>query len=247
MKTPFSTLSEEEIQFFLTYKESQYAIRKKRIEDFCSIQDENFGRKIIKNSLVYDKGSLKYVLFRYLNIYLLQRHRIHRIFFSINDISKATEDDKISYCQIAKVASSTWCNHFIKLGEVRWLNNEEKLDDNKLFSAANVTDKERYRWRDALQIFAPKLWPQPSKVRIAGTLWTLIRYDRPVTEPSRRVAWRADLVHCNSPTSTLKIGQCLLSEVCRAVNPQVLGKGRSQQNKQRNKNISPNNWEVKLR
>ena len=72
MKTPFSTLSEEEIQFFLTYKESQYAIRRKRIEDFCSIQDENFGRKIIKNSLVYDKGSLKYVPFNYVSFNLLQ-------------------------------------------------------------------------------------------------------------------------------------------------------------------------------
>ena len=59
MKKPFSSLSAEEVQFFLTYKESQYAIRRKRIEDFCSIQDENFGRKIIKNSLIFDKGSLK--------------------------------------------------------------------------------------------------------------------------------------------------------------------------------------------
>jgi len=107
MKKPFSSLSTEEVQFFLTYKESQYAIRRKRIEDFCSIQDENFGRKIIKNSLIFDK------------------------------------DDKISYCQIAKVASSSWCNHFIKL--------------------ANVSDKERYRWRDALQVLAPTLWPQPSQ------------------------------------------------------------------------------------
>ena len=116
MKAPFSTLSAEEIQFFVTYKESQYAIRRKRIEDFCSIQDENFGRKIIKNSLVYDKGSLKYVQFGY--HYILSRS-YSSLFFSITDISSAAEDDKISYCQIAKVASSTWCNHFIKLGEVR--------------------------------------------------------------------------------------------------------------------------------
>ena len=32
-------------------------------------------------------------------------------------------------------------------------------------------------------------------------------------------------VHCYSETPTLKISQCLLSEVCRAVNPQVLGQG----------------------
>ena len=25
--------------------------------------------------------------------------------------------DEVAYCQIAKVASSTWCNHFIKLGK----------------------------------------------------------------------------------------------------------------------------------
>lgn len=51
--------------------------------------------------------------------------------------------DGISYCQIAKVASSSWCNHFIKL--------------------AKVSDKEYRRWSEAKQLFAPKLWPPPTK------------------------------------------------------------------------------------
>ena len=29
--------------------------------------------------------------------------------------------DGVSYCQIAKVASSTWCSHFIKLGQPCYL------------------------------------------------------------------------------------------------------------------------------
>ena len=59
IKKPFSALSEQEIQFFLTYKESQYAIRRQRIENYCSLRDENFGRKIIKNSLIFDTGKLQ--------------------------------------------------------------------------------------------------------------------------------------------------------------------------------------------
>ena len=61
IKKPFSALSDQEIHFFLTYKESQYAIRRQRIENYCSLKDENFGRKIIKNSLIFDSGKLQSV------------------------------------------------------------------------------------------------------------------------------------------------------------------------------------------
>ena len=61
IKKPFASLSVQEIQFFLTYKESQYAIRRQRIENYCSLRDENFGRKIIKNSLIFDSGKLQSV------------------------------------------------------------------------------------------------------------------------------------------------------------------------------------------
>ena len=81
MQKNVSLYSEEEIQFILSFKESQYAVRRKRIEDYCLAQDDSFGRKVLKNSLIYDPG------------------------------------DGVSYCQIAKVASSSWCNHFIKLGK----------------------------------------------------------------------------------------------------------------------------------
>lgn len=102
-----SEFSEEETAFFLTYKESQYDARRERVETYChtKTKDREFGKKIIKNSLIYD------------------------------------ERDGVSYCQIAKVASSSWCNHFIKL--------------------ANVSDREYKRWRDALQLLAPDLWPPP--------------------------------------------------------------------------------------
>ena len=81
MQKNASLYSEDEIQYILSFKESQYAVRRKRIANYCLGQDDSFGRKVLKNSLIYDPG------------------------------------DGVSYCQIAKVASSSWCNHFIKLGK----------------------------------------------------------------------------------------------------------------------------------
>ena len=84
MHKDFSLFSEEETQFFLTFKETQYEARKTRIEKYCQEGDTSYVEKMKKirpNSLIYDKP------------------------------------DGISYCQIAKVASSSWCNHFIKLGK----------------------------------------------------------------------------------------------------------------------------------
>ena len=82
MKKNFSLFSETENGFFLSFKESQYSLRRERIEEYCSKKDQKFGKKIVKNSLIYD------------------------------------DVDGVSYCQIAKVASSSWCNHFIKLGNL---------------------------------------------------------------------------------------------------------------------------------
>ena len=81
MQKNVSQYSESEIGFFLSFKESQYSDRGARVEQFCGTKPHNFGRDIVKNSLIYDPA------------------------------------DKVSYCQIAKVASSSWCNHFIKLGK----------------------------------------------------------------------------------------------------------------------------------
>ena len=78
----FSLFSETENGFFLSFKESQYSLRRERIEEYCSKKDQKFGKKIVKSSLIYD------------------------------------DVDGVSYCQIAKVASSSWCNHFIKLGKL---------------------------------------------------------------------------------------------------------------------------------
>ena len=77
-----SSFSETENGFFLSFKESQYSLRRERIEEYCSKRDQKFGKKIVKSSLIYD------------------------------------DVDGVSYCQIAKVASSSWCNHFIKLGKL---------------------------------------------------------------------------------------------------------------------------------
>ena len=82
MKKNLSLFSETEIGFFLSFKESQYSLRRERIEEYCSKRDQKFGKKIVKSSLIYD------------------------------------DVDGVSYCQIAKVASSSWCNHFIKLGKL---------------------------------------------------------------------------------------------------------------------------------
>ena len=79
MQKNVSLYSEAEIQYLLSFKERQYAVRRERIRDYCSVQDDPlFGMKI--DTLIYNPV------------------------------------DKVSYCPIAKVASSTWCNHFIKLG-----------------------------------------------------------------------------------------------------------------------------------
>ena len=75
-----STLSQGEFSFFLSYKEKQYRERQRKIQEYCNTKGPKFGKKVLKNSLIYDNK------------------------------------DKVGYCQIAKVASSTWCNHFIHLG-----------------------------------------------------------------------------------------------------------------------------------
>ena len=215
MKKPFSSLSAEEVQFFLTYKESQYAIRRKRIEDFCSIQDENFGRKIIKNSLIFDKGSLK----TFGSLFII--YCIVSFFIPITVTLKATEDDKISYCQIAKVASSSWCNHFIKLGEAPAANIEAITKDvQQMWAIRSATGGETLS----------RCWLPPSgHSQVRSQLKFISRYiaDHNVSELTGRVARRTESVHCYCETPTLKIGQCLLSEVCGAVSTQVLVQGRS--------------------
>ena len=75
-----STLTAGEFSYFLSFKEQQYRKRQRKIEEYCQTKEPKFGKKILKNSLIYDNK------------------------------------DGIGYCQIAKVASSTWCNHFIRLG-----------------------------------------------------------------------------------------------------------------------------------
>ena len=52
------------------------------------------------------------------------------------------EPDKVAYCSVPKVASSTWCWHFIQL--------------------ANMSQEEAAKRKQVLQTFAPNLWPAPA-------------------------------------------------------------------------------------
>ena len=52
------------------------------------------------------------------------------------------EPDKVAYCSVPKVASSTWCWHFTQL--------------------ANMSQEEAAKRKQVLQTFAPNLWPAPA-------------------------------------------------------------------------------------
>jgi len=60
----------------------------------------------------------------------------------INNTLVYDPQDQVAYCMIAKAASSTWCTHFINL--------------------ANPVESIRTRYRNALQLLAPKLFPAPA-------------------------------------------------------------------------------------
>ena len=57
MQKNISLYSEEEVNFFLSYKESQYASRRDVIEEHCTAENSKrqFGKKVLKNSLIYDE------------------------------------------------------------------------------------------------------------------------------------------------------------------------------------------------
>ena len=82
LKENVSEFTTSELRNFLSFKEEQYEDRRRTIKAFCDLKGKNFGRKVLKNSLIFDPK------------------------------------DGLGYCQIAKVASSTWCNHFITLGKL---------------------------------------------------------------------------------------------------------------------------------
>ena len=66
---------------------------------------------------------------------------------------------KISYCPIAKVASSSFCDHFVKLGIFPKI---LQIDDQENFSA-NVSEAQYVKVRQSLQVAAPQLWPAPKQ------------------------------------------------------------------------------------
>ena len=98
MKKDVESWTEEETETFLRLKESQYSVMRDRVRKFC-LQSQV---KMVPQSL---------------SLFITHHKKEH---FS-NGTSRMAlvydEKDKVSYCAIPKVASSTWCWHFIKLGK----------------------------------------------------------------------------------------------------------------------------------
>ena len=69
--------------------------------------------------------------------------------------------DNLAYCPIAKVASSTWCGHFLRMGETVMI-----LILNDIFTSlisANISEAEFKKKSQFLQGAAPKYWPAPKE------------------------------------------------------------------------------------
>ena len=56
------------------------------------------------------------------------------------------------------------------------------------YCTANASDKQRYKWRDALQIFAPTLWPIPSQVKLVNIEMIEYHHPPPSTELTGKMA-----------------------------------------------------------
>ena len=98
MKKDVESWTEEETETFLRLKESQYSVMRDRVRKFC-LQSQV---KVVPQSP---------------SLFITHHNKEH---FS-NGTSRMAlvydEKDKVSYCAIPKVASSTWCWHFIKLSK----------------------------------------------------------------------------------------------------------------------------------
>ena len=127
----------------------------------------NWSTVETKSFLLYKEAQYSRRRDRVQNYCNLQDERFSRKVYTLiyDDI------DRVSYCPIAKVASSSWCDHFVRLGEAK-LNiklGEKQLSTKKItkesFIAANVSERKHNQYRKALQMMAPRLWPAPKEGR----------------------------------------------------------------------------------
>ena len=76
------------------------------------------------------------------------------------------DKDKVSYCAIPKVASSTWCWHFIKLSK-----EYEEIKMDLTLTEGNLTEADVSRRKQVLQTFAPRVWPVPHSGEELAAAW----------------------------------------------------------------------------
>ena len=139
-------LTSKQLELFFESRERLYAKRRRRISKFCTIFKS--GYKSTDNTPLFQVISEKFIYVPSFKAAYCQIPKVHKYLVCIfNGI--VSESGQVSWLQ---VASSTWCSHFKSL--------------------ANVTEHEKDLWKEALQIFAPKLWPLPSNTTAANIVET---------------------------------------------------------------------------
>ena len=111
------------------------------------------------------------------------------------------EPDKVAYCSVPKVASSTWCWHFIQL--------------------ANMSQEEAAKRKQVLQTFAPNLWPAPAIEDGLREAWARTTSLVIVRHPLSR--WAEQSLVITGLTPCAQAGVRLLSEVYQAGQARDLG------------------------
>ena len=126
--------------------------------------------------------------------------------------------DKVSYCSVPKVASSTWCWHFIQL--------------------TNMTQEDISKRHQVLQTFAPHVWPAPADPQDFQDAWgnttsivivrhPLARYTRPqymISSVNIVIDWCLVIIKSLSSLPSMELGlQRLNWSLRNTENIQILG------------------------
>ena len=90
--------------------------------------------------------------------------------------------DSVAYCSVPKVASSTWCWHFIQL--------------------ANISQEEISKRHQVLQTFAPHLWPPPTDPEELVKAWSQTTSIVIVRHPLARLQLLQYIFNEGLPSST---------------------------------------------
>ena len=98
-----SSLTPSELVQFYSIKEAQYGARRARVQAYCRTQQGgNFSRRIYQYLLYDKKVCIITTILKLMTMYLLDNQNIAQ--------------DEVSACTIAKVAGTTWHEHFLALG-----------------------------------------------------------------------------------------------------------------------------------